>query len=93
EPLLQKGRKRKILLGDDALRLLAVFGIPSAVGITVRSWRGIEAAAAKLSRPLVLKLSGEDFLHKSEWGGVATGINSKKELRESWRRMKENVRR
>jgi acetate---CoA ligase (ADP-forming) len=92
ELLLQKGRERKALLGEDALDLLSLFGIPVAPGKTARNWREIHIAAEALSYPLVLKLSGEAFLHKSEWGGVVTDIRNKKELRQAWQKMKENVR-
>jgi acetate---CoA ligase (ADP-forming) len=91
--LLQKGRECKVLMGEDALNLLSIFGIFVAPGKIARNWREILTAAEELSYPLVLKLSGEAFLHKSEWGGVITGIRNKKELREAWQNMKENVRR
>jgi acyl-CoA synthetase (NDP forming) len=93
EPLLLKGRKQKSLLGKDALALLAAFGIPVVKGKTARSWEEIEKAADAMDYPLVLKLSGDAFLHKSEWGGVATGIRGKKELRDAFKKMTENVRR
>jgi len=90
--LLAKGRQRKVLLGEDALDLLSIFGIPAASGKIVRNWREIETAAEAFSYPVVLKLSGEAFLHKSEWEGVVTDIRNKKELRGAWKKMKENVR-
>lgn len=80
EPLIQKGRKEKVLSGDDALGLLAVFGIPIARGITGLNREEIEKGAAALDYPLVLKLAGKAFLHKSEWGGVITGINNSRDL-------------
>jgi acyl-CoA synthetase (NDP forming) len=93
DALLHKGKKQKGLLGKDALALLSAFGIPVALGKTVRDWGGIEAAVESLGYPLVLKLSGEAFVHKSEWGGVATGLRNKKELRDAFKRMTEGVRR
>ena len=84
--------ERKVLLGEDALNLLSLFRIPAAPGKIARNWLEIQIAAEALSYPLVLKLSGEPFLHKSEWGGVVTGIRNKKELRQAWLQMKENVR-
>jgi len=89
--LLRKGRERKVLLGEDALALLAAFGIPVIRGRVARSWSEIREAAGTLAYPLVLKLSGEDFLHKSEWGGVATGLRNQKELRDAYQKMKDRV--
>ncbi len=93
DTLLRKGRKQKTLLGKDALALLAAFGIPVVKGKAARTWREIEKAAEATGYPVVLKLSGSAFLHKSEWGGVAAGIRNKKELREAFRRMTDSVRR
>ncbi|MFH1079032.1 MAG: acetate--CoA ligase family protein [Pseudomonadota bacterium] len=92
ESLLRKGRARRSLLGEDALALLSAFGIHVTRGRIARNWKEIEAAADTLSYPLVLKLSGEAFLHKSEWGGVVTGIRNKKELHQAFQDMKEKVR-
>ena len=91
--LLQKGREHKMLLGEEALELLSIFGISTIPGKTAGNWREIQAAAAALSYPLVLKLSGAAFLHKSDWGGVVTDIRNKKELRLAFQKIKENVRR
>jgi len=89
--LLRKGRERRMLLGEDALALLSAFGIPVIRGKAARSWKEIREAADALSYPVVLKLSGEAFLHKSEWGGVATGLINQKRLREAYEKMKEGV--
>ena len=80
ETLIRKGRREKVLSGDDALQLIAAFGIPVVRGITGRSPEEIKKGAAALHYPLVLKLAGKPFLHKSEWGGVTTGINNLKDL-------------
>jgi acyl-CoA synthetase (NDP forming) len=91
--LLEKGRKDRVLTGEDALDLLEAYGIPVAKGAIVKDWKGLEAAAQKLEYPLVLKLAGSQFLHKSEWGGVKTGIATIDDLRWSFREISENVRR
>jgi acyl-CoA synthetase (NDP forming) len=93
DELLRKGRGRGVLLGEDALALLSAFGIPVIRGKAARFWKEIKEAADTFAYPLVLKLSGEAFLHKSEWGGVATGLIHQKKLREAYQKMKEAVRR
>ncbi len=92
ETLMQKGRNEKVLSGDDALQLLLTFGIPVVRGIVARSWEEIEKGAANLDYPLVLKLSGKDFLHKSEWGGVATGMENAEDLCRAFQTMTDGVR-
>jgi acyl-CoA synthetase (NDP forming) len=93
DALLSKGRKQKALLGKEALALLAAFGIPVIPGKTAKDWDGVEAAADAVGYPVVLKLYGDAFLHKSEWGGVITGIRSRRELRTAFRKMTDSVRR
>jgi len=93
ERLLQKGREHRVLLGEDALALLSAFGIAVVQGRIAHNWREIEAAAAELTPPLVLKLSGDAFLHKSEWGGVITGLQTRKELHMAYQRIRDGVHR
>jgi len=92
EALLRGGRAKKTLLGKDALGLLSEFGIPTVLGRTAGDRQGVEEAAESIGYPVVLKLYGDAFLHKSEWGGVVTGIRNKKELWEAMKRITERVR-
>ncbi|MCL6639219.1 MAG: acetate--CoA ligase family protein [Firmicutes bacterium] len=64
----------RTILGEDAFAVLQAYGIP-----TVRSGRaaGREEAlrlAGQMGFPLVMKLDSPDISHKSEVGGVVTGI-------------------
>jgi len=93
DTLLEKGRKERVLTGEDALGLLEAYGIPVAKGVIAKNWGELEIAAQKLKYPLVLKLAGSRFLHKSEWGGVKTGIATIDDLRLAFHDMSENVRR
>ena len=92
-PLLAEGRRERLLTGEAALALLSLFGIPVAKGAAVGSRKALLRAAASLQFPLVLKLSGPAFLHKSEWGGVITGITSRQGLMRACDTLAENVRR
>lgn len=92
-PMLQKGKRDKCLVGADSLDLLSTFGISVVKSKAAGSWEEIQAAADQLRYPLVLKVSGSKFLHKSEWGGVVRGIRSKKELRSAYSRILKAVRR
>jgi len=93
EPLLAEGRAQKLLTGDAALTLLSLFGIPAARGVTVTRREALLKAASALRFPLVLKLAGRAFLHKSEWDGVITGIKSGEELLQAFDTLVENVQR
>ena len=93
ESLIRKGRQQKYLLGEEAMELLRGFGIPCVRGREVRTPAEMKAAASGMKYPMVLKLSGRAFLHKSEWGGVVTGIGSLRELKAARAGLEENVRR
>ncbi|HOD34882.1 MAG TPA: acetate--CoA ligase family protein [Syntrophales bacterium] len=90
--LIREGRKLGHLIGEDALDLLRSFGIACVKGKTAGSWTDIRKASAALRYPLVLKLAGRAFLHKSEWGGVITGIEGPRGLKEAHEGLLKNVR-
>jgi len=93
ESLVTDGRNKGVLIGDKAFRLLEAFGIPCVKSCYGSTWDELEQVAAEMKCPLVLKLAGSRFLHKSEWGGVITGIGDMFALRTAWQTMTENVRR
>lgn len=63
-------------LADTALveELLRAAGIPLAPVRIVADAAGLDAAAAELGFPVVLKVQSPDIPHKSDVGGVVTGI-------------------
>jgi acetyltransferase len=90
-PLAEKGRKEKLLVGDEALMLLDLFGIPVVKSGIARSRKELENIASSMAYPLVLKLTGAAFLHKTEWGGVVTGNRDLKDLHRAFDRIVHNV--
>jgi acetate---CoA ligase (ADP-forming) len=90
--LVKKGKKEGMILGQDALRLLALYGIPAAAGTEAKSLAGLQAAAKSMKPPYVLKLSGRAFLHKSEWGGIVAGIRNLSGLKAAHKKIVGNVR-
>jgi acetyltransferase len=73
---------------DDAFSVLSAAGIPVARPVLVRRESQISAAARAVGYPLVLKAAGEKIVHKSDVGGVATGIRDEAELLAAAARMK-----
>ena len=90
--LVTKGKKEGVLLGQDALRLLALYGIPAAAGTEAKSLTALQAAAKGMKPPYVLKLAGRTFLHKSEWGGIVAGIRNLSGLKAAHKKIVDNVR-
>jgi acyl-CoA synthetase (NDP forming) len=92
QALAAKGRKEGLLVGQDAQGLLGCYGIPAAAGVEAKSLAALRAAAKSMRPPFVLKLAGRGFLHKSEWGGIVTGIGNLGELKGAREKIVANVR-
>jgi len=90
--LIEKGKREGVLLGQDALQLLELYGIPAAAGAEAKSLTALQAAARGMKPPFVLKLAGRSFLHKSEWGGIVTGIGNLGGLKAAHKKITGNVR-
>lgn len=72
-----RGEGRAALREDEALDLLAAYGLPVAPGRrTAPRPEDAADAAALLGFPVVLKLMSPDLAHKSEVGGVRVGLDS-----------------
>ncbi|HEX5016074.1 MAG TPA: acetate--CoA ligase family protein [Actinomycetes bacterium] len=54
--------------------LLASYGVPVPVGVSVRDGAEAVAAAASLNGPVAMKISHADVQHKSDVGGVLLGL-------------------
>lgn len=91
-PVLPRDRAGTVLTGEDALNMLAAFDIPTIRGVQGKHRDELAQAAAELTFPLVLKLVGPDFLHKSEWGGVTVGIRDFEALETAYDKMAARVR-
>jgi acetate---CoA ligase (ADP-forming) len=92
DELAVKGRREGMLTGQDALRLLELYGIPAAPGAEAKSLTALQAEAKGIKPPFVLKLAGRAFLHKSEWGGIVTGIDNLSGLKAAHKKIVGNVR-
>lgn len=65
---------RKALLEPDAKSLISACGIEVPKSVFVKDENEVGAALEKLSLPVVLKVVSPEILHKSDVGGVATGL-------------------
>ncbi len=89
--------ERALREGRDALReweayeLCAAYGIPHPRWELCNSEEEAAAASLRLGNPVVLKVSSPDVLHKSDVGGVLVGLRGEQEVREGFRRLREEV--
>lgn len=77
--LVRRSGRRNLTLAES-LHLLEAAGIPVAPWREASRGEDLTASAAGLSYPLVIKVSSAVVLHKSEIGGVVTGLRSDHEL-------------
>jgi acetyltransferase len=86
---------RTVLTEEESKRFLLNYGIPVTKPYVTRNVEEAINAANEIGYPVVLKISSPDITHKSDVGGVVTGISSDEMLREEYSRMikrvKENV--
>ena len=65
---------------DSALRVLELYGIPTAAGRQVRTAPEAIAAAAELGYPVVFKALAPSLIHKSDVGAVRVDVRNADEL-------------
>jgi len=77
--------------GEDALELLRHFGIMCAESAVVPDAESAVAAADRIGYPVVMKIVSPDAIHKSEVGGVVTGIQNAAGVRDAFRNIRDNL--
>ncbi len=86
------GASREQLTQRESLALLDAYGVATAPVRVVSDESDLESAADEIGYPLVMKLESPDITHKTEVGGVRTGIATAVQLREAYSAMLANVR-
>jgi acyl-CoA synthetase (NDP forming) len=75
----------------DAQKICVKFGISCPATVAAFSEEECLAAAETMGFPVVIKIVSSQIVHKSDVGGVITGIGDSDQLRNSYRRILENV--
>ena len=89
EDALDAGRET---LGERQARsIAAACGIPLPQSNFAADAEEAVAAAAEIGYPVVLKISSEDILHKSDAGGVKVGIEDEQALRDAYQEIMESA--
>jgi acetyl coenzyme A synthetase (ADP forming)-like protein len=79
------------LSAGDVCRVLKSYGFPVCEQRVIARDSDMLSEAGKVGYPLVLKVTGEKIVHKSDVGGVIVGINDAAELRAARARMDERL--
>lgn len=82
---------RTLLSEAEGYELLNTAGVPIPRFQVARTVEEAEMAAQAAGYPVVMKVISPDIIHKSDAGGVITGIATPGEVREAFRKIRENV--
>lgn len=90
---LDESRPTKVALHEaDSKRLLSELGVDPVPGRHVHDLAAAERVAGGLGYPVVLKAVSDDLPHKSDVGGVRTGLTDANDLAAAWERMADDLR-
>ncbi|NIM20203.1 MAG: GNAT family acetyltransferase [Candidatus Latescibacteria bacterium] len=91
EPIICKKRSEGggFLPPTEVYAILEAYGFPVCKHVLVPKRGDIIEAAEHVGFPLVLKVHGENIIHKSDIGGVVIGIKTAQELRNARRQMED----
>lgn len=76
---------------DEVHVVLSAYGFPFCRHELVPLGADLAAAATRVGYPVVLKVAGEDIVHKSDIGGVEIDIRDEEDLLDARQRMEANV--
>lgn len=77
--------------GEEALELLRHGGIAAAESVVAGNANEAAAAAERIGYPVVMKIVSPDAVHKSDAGGVITGIETAEAVRSAFDRIRRNL--
>ncbi len=84
-------QKRKVLTVQESKKMLEEEGFPVNPTGFGQNLPEILTIAKKIGFPVAMKVSSEDIIHKSDVGGVVTGIRSESELEEQYEIMQQSI--
>lgn len=79
------------LLEQEALAILQEYGIPIPAHRFVADADAAAEAARVIGMPVAVKIVSKDIVHKSDVGGVETGLDTEAAVRDACRRILERV--
>lgn len=72
----------------ESIKMLEKYGIKTAKMQEIENEAELKEKTKKINYPIVMKIVSSKISHKTEKGGVITGINTENETRESFQKLK-----
>lgn len=82
-----KGRENKFLTEPEVYEIFADYGFNTSPYQVVKRKEDLDEAAGELGFPLVAKVVSKQVIHKSDAGGVVTGIKNKEDLKDAYEKI------
>jgi acetyltransferase len=82
---------RTLLTEVESKQFLITYGINTTMPTLARTSEEAIGVADKMRYPVVLKIVSPDITHKTDVGGIRTGIRNRYELAEAWVEMMQTV--
>lgn len=76
---------------EDGKQLLEAYGFKVALSGLAEAPKDAVEAGSKVGYPVVLKVDSPDISHKTDMGGVKTGVESKQEVKQAFHDIVDNV--
>lgn len=87
-----RNARRRFITELSAARIAAAYGITTPPGGVASDLAEALALAEEAGYPVVVKVASPDILHKSDLGGIVTGVSSPEALRLAYERVLSNAR-
>jgi acetyltransferase len=84
-------KDRKFLFEHESKEILKNYGLTTTKEEFVLDEAQSLVAVKKIGYPIVLKVCSPDIIHKTEAGGVVTGLSTSEEVKEAYRRIIKEV--
>ena len=85
------GNRHLYLPENEAMNILATYGLPVVPSVTATSPEEAVSAAGKIGYPVAMKIVSDDIVHKSDVGGVILDVSSDEDVRKTYATIVENV--
>jgi succinyl-CoA synthetase beta subunit len=89
--LIEQYKDKRFLPEPVSEQILASYNIPVPPARLVKNTKQATEFAEKIGWPVVLKIVSPEIIHKSDAGGVITGINNPKELRIAFNKILKSI--
>ncbi|MEM3040918.1 MAG: acetate--CoA ligase family protein [Nitrososphaerota archaeon] len=86
-----RSQGRKFLTEHESKETLEAYGIPTNRELIAVNMDEAVRSAKKIGFPVVLKVYSPEIIHKSDLGGVFTGLKTVSEVKDAYRKIMENV--